>query len=575
MRHDWNRGRVPSLFHRLTRHFFSGLFDFGFLSDAGVRSFTRLILGFYAVFFGLGLLLVRVYMAKYASLMDRDSPEPYLRAVVADHTFLIAVPMWIVAFVTILVGHAVFPDETDFRVLMALPITRRLVFGAKLSALALFSGLFILGAQVSLGPIFLLTAISPWAEQSFPSRAFAYGAATILASVFAILAIVAAQGIILIGAPRGRLTTFAAALRSGMLCALVISLPLLMRLPFQTGALNTGASWVYLAPPAWFMGLERLLLGDGRDHIHQLSVIALAAMLLVSVAAAASYALLYRRFDRVMSRSTMSSQRWRDRGTKSWAWRTRRPVLAAIRSFTSITLRRSVLHQGIVVALSAVGLGLAVNTFVRADLVGWLASGEPVRARLVESVIWAPFALIFVAVLAVRVALHVPVELKANWIFRIIEHDERRIDQLSAGVRSVMSLGVVAPALLALPVQWMVLGERALLVLGSTILWGWLFVEIVMRDWGRIPFTCSYIPGKGFLPQTVLKGLFSFVLFTTVGSALARFVTTTLPFAFYLETVVLFVAGALARRRITIWKHTSLAFEDDLPTDINPLRLMD
>jgi hypothetical protein len=233
------------------------------------------------------------------------------------------------------------------------------------------------------------------------------------------------------------------------------------------------------------------------------------------------------------------------------------------------------MHQGIAVALGAVGLGLAVNTFIRADFFQWLASGDRPSPRLVIAAIWATFGLIFVTVLAVRTALLVPVELKANWIFRIIEQDDRRVDQLKAGLRSVITLGVVVPALLVAPVQWTVIRQDVFPVLASTILWGWLFVEILMRDWGRIPFTCSYIPGKGFLPQTILKGLGSFVVFTTLGSALARFATFGFPAVLYFEGVVLLAAVALARRRLTMWQHTILAFEDDLPTDVNPLRLTD
>lgn len=154
----------------------------------------------------------------------------------------------------------------------------------------------------------------------------------------------------------------------------------------------------------------------------------------------------------------------------------------------------------------------------------------------------------------------------------MIEQDDRRVDQLKAGVRSVMWLGVVVPAVLVLPVQWIVIQLDALLVLGSTILWGWLFVEIVMRDWGRMPFTCSYIPGKGFLPQTEFV---SFVGFTTFGTALSRFVITGRSAAFYFEAIVLMAALALAWRPTAFWRHTMLAFEDDLPTDFNPLRLMD
>jgi hypothetical protein len=358
----------------------------------------------------------------------------------------------------------------------------------------------------------------------------------------------------------------------------VISLPLLIRLPFQRRPLREGAFWVNFAPPAWFVGLERVLLGDDSAHMMRMAQTAIGATMAASMIALVSYAWLYRRFDRVMARPGGEAQGWSTRGASPRRGGTRRPVLAAIRTFTWITLRRSVLHQGIVVALTAVGLGLAVNTFIRADLVGWLARGpgnNVPRGDLVDAVLWAPFALIFVAVLAARTALLVPVELKANWIFRIIEQGDHRIDQLKAAVRSVMILGVVGPAIAAAALQWRVIGSDVFVVLASTLVWGWLLVEILMRDWGRIPFTCSYIPGKGFLPQTVLKALVSFVAFTTIGYALAKGVSMAIPPAFYLDAVVAAWAGALAWRRLNTWRHVVLAFEDDLPTDVNPLRLMD
>ena len=80
----------------LTRHFFTSLFDFGFLSDDGAESLKRALLGSLAVAIAIGLLLPRVFMAKYSEL-SAGSPDAYERAVVADHAFLMAVPMWIVA----------------------------------------------------------------------------------------------------------------------------------------------------------------------------------------------------------------------------------------------------------------------------------------------------------------------------------------------------------------------------------------------------------------------------------------------------------------------------------------------
>jgi hypothetical protein len=52
----------------LTRHFFRSLFDFGFLSDDGAESLKRALLGSLAVAIAIGLLLTRVFMAKYGAL---------------------------------------------------------------------------------------------------------------------------------------------------------------------------------------------------------------------------------------------------------------------------------------------------------------------------------------------------------------------------------------------------------------------------------------------------------------------------------------------------------------------------
>jgi hypothetical protein len=169
----------------LTRHFLSGLFDLGVLSEAGADSFKRMIIGICAAFLSFGLLLARLFMVKYAGLASLDTPEPYRQAILADHAFLIAIPMWIVAFVAVLVGHSLFPDEIDFRVLMALPVTRRVIFGTKLLALALFTGLFILAAHAALAPLFALTSMGRWAGHAFLSRAAAYWVASFLASGFA------------------------------------------------------------------------------------------------------------------------------------------------------------------------------------------------------------------------------------------------------------------------------------------------------------------------------------------------------------------------------------------------------
>ena len=142
----------------LTRHFFASLFDFGFLSDDGAEALKRAMLGSLAVALALGGLLVRVFMAKYSEL-SAGPLDAYQQAVMADHAFLMAVPMWFVAAAIGLVGESLFPNQLDFRILMAEPLSRPTIFGAKLAALLLFAGLFVAGTHVALAPLAMLTML--------------------------------------------------------------------------------------------------------------------------------------------------------------------------------------------------------------------------------------------------------------------------------------------------------------------------------------------------------------------------------------------------------------------------------
>ena len=390
--------------YRLTRHFFNGLFDLGFLSDDGTEAFERMIIGICALFFSFGLLLVRVFMATYANLRAHDTPDLYRQAVLGAEAFIMALPMWIVAFVTILVGHALFPDETDFRVLMALPVTERLIFGAKLLALALFTGLFVVATHIALTPLFLVISMGRWAEHAFVLRAAAFASASLGASVFAVLSVTAANGLLVLCLPRERLMGASAALRSAMLCVLVMALPFVGRLPAQGPRFASGSAWLYIAPPAWFVGLEQLLLGHTGSYVTHLAGLALAALALAMVTSAGAFAVLYRHFDRVMVRPAEGSaprmrriSRWRPR----WRGQTE-AAYAAIRSFTGITFRRSVLHQGVLVCVSAAGFGLVLNVLMMAGLEGWMRNGGAAPAGLVSALIWVPFALIFTISTAVR-----------------------------------------------------------------------------------------------------------------------------------------------------------------------------
>jgi hypothetical protein len=558
--------------YRLTAHFFLGLFDVGVLSDSGGDAFRRVVIGIVAVMLTSGLFLVRMYMGKYTALSEIFTRRgPYRLAVLGDDALVIALPMLVVAFATLLVSHSLFPDETDFRVLLALPISRRVVFFSKLLALVLFAGLFIIAAHTAMTPLVVTMSISRWSDQGLVRRLVAYEVTSVGASLFAVLALTAINGLLLMCVPRARLQAASLAFRSTMFCALVLSLPLAVRLPTIGPLAASGSPLLYLAPPVWFLGAERLLLGSTTPYFVRLAQVATAAFVAATAVAVGSYTFLYQRFDRVILRPADAPDGPRRRRPRFLRrLEERRPAFAAISHFTRATLARSPLHQGVFVAVAACGAGLVLNRFIGAAGRHVLRSSND---ALTGAVMWAPFALVFAMNLASRAALVLPIEPRANWVFRMTEGDDTRGEQLSAVVHTVVWLGVVVPLLVLFPVEWAVLGPRAIHCTSIAFVCGLLLVELHMGAWRCIPFTCSYAPGKRFVGHTIIIGFAAFVAFTTIGYGLVTY-SFGHP-AGWLVVTGLLGAVVMQRRlwRLWRWRQTTLIFEEILPNEVEPLQL--
>jgi hypothetical protein len=554
----------------LTRHFFHALFDFGVFTQDGADAFVRVVFGLISLLICLGLLLVRMYAKKYGALFHAVSGEPYLQAVLADSTLAIALPMWTIAVMTVLVSQSLFPDETDFRVLMPLPIGRGVVFGAKLLALTLFAGVFTVTSHVALTPLVMLISGGPWAGTGRPFGILVFWAVSLPASAFALLAIVAVNGALIVALPRRLVHGVTAALRSAMLGTLMLVLPLVLALPVQSLRLARHSRLMLLSPPAWFMGVERVLLGHDDPYFFQLARIAGIAFAAAAAIAGASYAILYRRFDRVMLHSfSVSSRRRRRRPDGGNAAR------AAVRDFTAATLRRSSLHQGVIVSLSACGVALAINSLLRNGVAAWLRGHAVPRRELLEAVAWIPLPLIILLGLAARSSMALPIEPKANWIFRMTERDTIRGDQLHTAERLLTLFAALIPVALTLPVQWMVAGPRALLASALTGVFGLLCVETLLRDWRRIPFTCSYMPGKHSVAQSTLAVILLYLSVGSIGSLMELgALRQPSPVPDVVAVAVLSVVVVwLRRRRLAKWREAPLVFDDELPTDVQVFRL--
>ncbi len=541
----------------LARHFFQAFFRLSFLDDAGEESFKRAISGILAAIVAFGFLLARVYFAKYWALAGQPTPDLYRLMLPADQLLMICLQMFAVAFVMALVSHSLFPDDIDFRILMALPVSRRSVFGAKLAALVLFAGIFVLGATLGLGLPFSVASSGQWAGRSLAVRAVAQIATGTFASVFVVACIIAFQGLIVLFTPRAWLRRASIVTQTALICALVLSIPIVVRVPTLAPYLQSQPAWLYAVPPAWFLGVQQWLLGSRDPYFTGLGVAAIIGTMAVTSIGGGCYLVLYRRFDQVVLRTESANA--------PWAWNVRlssplrkHPAYRAVQAFVSATLRRSGLHQLVFAGLFVAGFALSLNR-----LLGSIGLSE---RWLILAASGAPLTLMVATVVGLRAALTLPANLRAAWIFQFTEDRASRHHQLNAIRHIVIGIGVIAPALLAFPVLAGVLGGRtAIACFPIVILLGCILVEIAFGHCRRIPFTCTVLFGKRPVAFTLGLAFVAFNVFVGLGTACLRVASGGRTPWLVVLTILLMVGGALRWVRLQTWGRLPLEFEDYLP----------
>jgi hypothetical protein len=557
----------------LTRHFVRHFLDVGFMTTEASDGVRRALLGMMSAVVTIGLFLPRLMGQKYAGI--RDLPDLYQMMVVGDTLMTFAFAMLVVAFAAAFAGDSMFPDETDFRILTPLPVTRGFVFAAKLRAVAWYLGLAIIVSSLALQLPFTAISGGPHADRTWLVRAAVSSGSSMAASLFAATAVMALQGAIVLCAPRRFLRPLAVGTRTAVLCSAVLLLPLAGRLPSQARGFLAESTLMFFAPPAWFVGVLRTALGVAEAFDVRMALAALAALALSSAVVATCYLVLYRKFDVVMLRQSSAAGEKRNVRLKpDTTYGTTPDHTDVVTRFSTATLWRSPLHQVVFLGIAACGIGWSLNGLLAGGLLPWLQGAGVAPPRLVSAATTMPFVLLLAGCTGLRAALMLPQDPRANWIFRMREDDAHRGAQLDAVERLFKRL-VIWPVLIgSLPLQWAIFGANAIAVLPIAYLTGVLLVELFIRGWRRIPFTCGYIPGKRNVAQSFLIALVSYVFFTSIGAGLAS-VARFHPSRLLVATGILLMAVALLRRyRLRSWGQAPLMFDDDPPEFVQPLQLL-
>lgn len=547
----------------LRRHFFHRFFDSDLVASSG--QWQVLAIGVFAVVVSLCIPMIQAYYHKYQALLGQDSPVPYQMAAIADHLFLITLSMTLTGLVTAMQWPSLFPGLRDYLVLAGLPLRTRDVFMAKFTALMIFVGIFIVALN-ALPSVALPSVMSGRYDTHGMFGGVALFVSMTLASLFVFFSLVALQGLLLnVISPR-LFPGFSLALQCALFTLLVCLLPFVLSIPGLDRYMHLRPDFARWLPPVWFLGFDQRMLGNGETYVRALDRVAAEGAGGAAFCAIAAYLWSYRRQKVRMLETPIQSRhefaalrrfrnKWSDR------FLPHQPEHAVF-SFTMATLSRSRLHRMVLTGFVAVAFALIVESFVSLMLGGGFKGFAVKTFALEQAAVSAPLALSLFVLAGYRYLFRLPVELRANWVFRVHEGGNREL-LLRGMERFVLCLGVLPIALLTLPLEIRIFGA----ITGAAVsllafLPSLVMEEVLLAGFEKIPFSSAYLPGKRPLIETICIYGVAFGAYVGILSGLIVSCIQEPPYFLIVLGGLVAIWARVRKGRLEYWRVGELEFEE-------------
>lgn len=396
-------------------------------------------------------------------------------------------------------------------------------------------------------------------------RSFAaYWLTMLLAGAFAAGSILMLQGATGLLLPRRLFLRFSGLLQSAAVCLIIAGYFLEPGFAgLQESFVPSMGRVIQRLPSHWFLALYQQLNGSMHPALQSLATRAWIGLGVVFCCTPLIYALSYRRLLRAIVEEPDLSP-----PPPRWRWSFRNPIT----EFTLQTLLRSRQHR--LILSFYLGIGLAFTSLVlKAANPAAIASGYSRRSEAM--LLWgASFVVMSLAILGTRVAFGMPFDLRANWIFRIAG-GRSAFDNLAAVRRAIYGIAVVPVWLLTAAVCLTLwpsrenAGHLAVLALFSVVL-----TDACLFRFRKIPFTCSWLPGKSKVNIAFAVALGLLV----AGRQAAEFERTSLQTSwgmFGLLAILALAAICLRRTVVTSARRmpAGLEFEEDSAPQLITLQL--
>lgn len=563
------RSRESLNYRRLVRHFSSRLFESDVIARGG--NLTETIVTIVALLAASGIVVGFVTVQEFAHhpRMNAAMLEALLWA---NREFLLSLSMVFTAVLSIVSWDSVFPDRTDCMVLSQMPLRMRTVMAAKLTTLLAAFLITITAANAATSMLF------PLFSSGTLVRTYAAHVVSIFAaSAFVFFAFLAVQALLIHLLPYRYWKRISAWIQLGALFTVLFGfflVPPISAPGVLTSPLNHRI--VALVPSFWFVGLYQTMLGTPDPVVHWLArraCLALAACIAIAlVGYLAGYA---RHVRKTIEESGAVSEACRAR--LGWArrlldrWLLNNPHERAVFWFAWRTMVRNRMPRLMLAAYASIGLVYVIDGLASAlKQMGGHALAQP-NAALGAFPLILPFFLL----LGMRVLFTFPVELGANWLFRLADQDDP-VTPLRAVRKLMVVAGIVPVCAAALPMY--------------AVLWGWqmgfrhvllsllialTLLQMLTTGFHKIPFTCTFMPGKANLKVmfTIYAVAFLIIAFATINLELWLLLDTARTLKGGLIAAALLAWATWRRRREETGVAVRLVYEERANWQLNTLEL--
>ncbi len=392
--------------------------------------------------------------------------------------------MLVAGLMAVISWDNIFPDRRDVLVLGPLPVRPLRILAAKVAASCAVLAVGVVALNFAMG-MALPLVIRGFA--GFPRMAAAYWTAVVGGAVFVYGSVLTVQGLLAWLLPRRWFLRASSFLQLAAFAYFLANyfLEPTMGTPAWANAVTLEGQLRWW-PSYWFLALFAQMSGILRGPFVKMAQWGWAGLVSALCGAAATLVLCYvRTLKKTVEEPDLVPGR---RGWKG-SLRFGDALTTAIVQFSGRSLARSKQHRVVYAFFLSVAFAIAVSTAK-----GMVESGT--RRSLTPVFLMATFVMMCVAVVGLRSIFSLPVSLKANWVLQVTQL-RPSVEYIAATRRSLLLLAALPVALVVAGLgagfrPWgQVAGHLAVLALVGLIL-----TDLSLIGVEKVPFACSYLPGK-------------------------------------------------------------------------------